>query len=64
MKVAVPLFSLALVGSASAFIPSPERKVGSSSTSLRSGLDDLKVIAEKSNPVLKVRPSDRVTARL
>jgi hypothetical protein len=50
MKIAS--FAL-LVGSAASFAPSQS---GSRvSTSVKSGMDDLKTIAEKSNPVLKVR---------
>jgi hypothetical protein len=53
MKIAVAALGL-LTGSVSAFVPSSERKAGST-TSLYGGMDDLKTIAEKSNPVLKVR---------
>lgn len=40
-----------LVGSAAAFVP---QSASNSATSLNSAMDDLKAIAEKSNPVLKV----------
>jgi hypothetical protein len=48
---------LALAASAAAFAPTDRSATShrTSGTSLKSGMDDLKVIAEKSNPVLKVR---------
>ena len=42
---------LALIGSAAAFAPAPSTRT---SVAVNAGLDDLKSIAEKSNPVLKV----------
>jgi hypothetical protein len=48
MKLA--LISL-LAGSAAAFAPAPTARA---SVALDAGIDDLKAIAEKSNPVLKV----------
>ena len=48
MKLAV---LSALVGSAAAFAPATS---GRASTAVNNGMDDLKSIAEKSNPVLKV----------
>jgi hypothetical protein len=53
MKVATASSILAMAASAAAFAPT-ERSAGTS-TRLKGGMDDLKVIAEKSNPVLKVR---------
>jgi hypothetical protein len=64
-KVHLPLLSLQrkqmkllvlsalLIGSASAFAPASLNKALTSSSSLDAGIDDLKVIAEKSNPILK-----------
>ena len=40
-----------VIGSAAAFAPAPSART---STAVNAGLDDLKSIAEKSNPVLKV----------
>lgn len=55
MKVAATLSLFA--GAAAAFTPSPSSSSGSTSTSTTArgmaGIDDLKTIAEKSNPVLK-----------
>ena len=48
MKLAV---LSALFGSAAAFAPATS---GRASTAVNNGMDDLKSIAEKSNPVLKV----------
>ena len=42
----------ALIGSAAAFAPAPAART---STAVSAGIDDLKSIAEKANPVIKVR---------
>lgn len=42
----------ALIGSAAAFAPAPAARA---STAVSAGIDDLKSIAEKANPVIKVR---------
>jgi hypothetical protein len=43
-----------LIGSAAAFAPAPSART---SVAVNAGIDDLKSIAEKANPVLKVRTS-------
>jgi hypothetical protein len=47
----LPLLSSLLIGSAAAFAPAPSART---SVALNAGIDDLKSIAEKANPVLKV----------
>lgn len=50
-----------LFGSAAAFVPAvPSVRT---SVAVNAGIDDLKSIAEKSNPVLKVRPTERPVFR-
>lgn len=51
MKSTAILF--ALVGSATAFAPS--KSTARTSVAVNGAMEDLKTIAEKSNPVLKVR---------
>lgn len=50
-----------LVGSAAAFAPAPTERA---SVALNNGIDDLKAIAEKSNPALKVRVRWRTERRM
>ena len=44
-----------LVGSAAAFAPQSASTTKASTTAVNGAMEDLKAIAEKSNPVLKVR---------
>ncbi|KAL3802758.1 hypothetical protein ACHAW5_008862 [Stephanodiscus triporus] len=47
----LPLLSSLLIGSAAAFAPAPSART---SVAVNAGIDDLKSIAEKANPVLKI----------
>ena len=58
MKLSIALTSV-LLGSVSAFVPVAQNRARAGSVAVRETVDDLKKIAEKSNPVLKVSNEDR-----